>query len=168
MNWNSIQISGHAYDVSHLSFRTYDWEIELKNKLKKVIKVDVHFSCHCFTRGPRLNEEIDTNYVFMNGKELRLFDRTRHELSKQLPALVSDLPNQKVYHTGYHNLVRVAVVDKFGEKTDYFVFLALSRTGKRMKMFIESAYPDDLLEDKKSYDKPIRFLIALRNAYEGR
>lgn len=168
MNWNPIQINGLTYDVSHLSFQTYDWEIELKNKLKKVIKVDVHFSCHCFTRGPRQDEVIDQSYVFMNGKELRIFDRTRHELSKQLPALIADLPNQKVYHTGYHNLVRVAVVDKFGEQTDYFVFLALSRNEKRMKMFIESAYPDDLLEDKKKYDKSIRFLIALRNAYEKR
>ncbi|MHB1077184.1 hypothetical protein [Thiobacillus sp.] len=110
---------------------------------------------------------VDTALVFMDHKQVRLFDKTRYELSLGLPALIEALPDQKVFHTGHHNLVRVAIAANSGVATDYHVFLALARKGKRMTMFIESAYPADLLEDKPKYGKPIRFLVALRNYYEG-
>lgn len=166
--WTSFELGGVTYDLGHLAFRTFEWEIELKNKQKKAIKVDVRFSCHCFSRKPKQKEVFDAAQVVMDHKGVRLFDTLRYELSLGLPALIADLPSQKVFHTGYHNLVRVSLIDKYGEATKYYVFLALSRDGKRVKMVVESAYPDDLVEDKPKYDKPIRFLVALRNVYERR
>ena len=164
----AFELEGTTYDLSHLCFKTYDWEIELKNKVRKVIKVDVVFSCHCFSRSPKEGEVYSPSQVVRDHKKERLFDLTRYELSLELPAIISSLPEHKVFHTGFHNLVRIAVASQFGTLTDYYVFLALSREGKRMRMVVESAYTADLLQDKKKYDKPIRFLVALRNCYESR
>lgn len=163
-----FQLEGMTYDLSHLEFKTYEWGIELKNKVRKAIKVDVFFSCHCFSRSPKEGEVYSPAQVVMDHKKERLFDLTRYEQSLALPEIVASLPEHKVFHTGFHNLVRIAAANRLGVSTDYYVFLALSREGKRMRMVVESAYTADLIQDRKKYDKPIRFLVALRNCYERR
>lgn len=168
MTWTNVEIAGTVYDLTHLSFKVHCWEIELKNKQKKLVHVDVKYSCHCFTRKPKQDEEFDESWVIMDHTQRRLFDTMRYALSLELPEIIATLPGQKVFQTGHHNLVRVAAVNNAGAASDYFIFFELSRSGKRMKLFVESAYTADLLIDKPKYEKPIRFLVALRNSYEGR
>lgn len=166
--WPTFELDGVPYDLSHLNMRTYAWEIELKNKLCKQIEVEVIFSCHCFSRSPKEGEEYRQEQVVYDHKKVRLFDIRRYQLSLKLPEIISELPAHKVFQTGYHNLVRVVVADPLESSSEYHVFLALTRNGKKVKMVVESAYPADLLEDRKKFDKPIRFRVALRNRFEGR
>lgn len=147
---------------------THHWEIELRNKQLKTVAVGVRYSCHCYTRSPKANELYDQELVILDHTKVRLFDLTRYELSKSLPELLVTLPDSKVFHTGHHNLVRIQVGDVIGHPAPYFVFLSLKRKGKSVDLHVESAYPGDLIEDKEKYTKPIRFRVALRNAFEGR
>lgn len=104
----------------------------------------------------------------MDHKQLRLFSVRRYNLSLKLPALAVKLPTKSVYQTAHHNLVHIALVDEFGQETDYRVFFKLRRTKDGVLVVVESAYPVDEIEDKKKYDKPIRFVVAVTKAFENR
>lgn len=80
--WGSFVLEGVIYDLSHLCFKTYEWEIELKNKVRKVVKVDVVFSCHCFSRSPKEGEDYSPSQVVKDHKKERLFDPTLRAIAR--------------------------------------------------------------------------------------
>lgn len=165
----SVSIGGHSYSLKHLLTRTHVWPIELRNKVKVDIRVEANFSCHCYSRKPKLDEQYSPDQVILDGKQTRLFDQTRYQLSLGLPAVIEQLPSSKVFETGFHNLVRIVLPDSVDAGSDYLVFMALTKIGKRnIKLMVESAYPSELMEDRKKYTKSIRFIVAIRKAYEGR
>lgn len=166
----SLTVHGTLFDLSHLEDLACSVELALSGGSKKQICVTFRFSNHCYTRGTTTGEEADPMRVVMDGSRIRVFSERRYELSKQLPDLMRDLPNRKVYKTPHHNLIHLTMVDEHGAKTDYLIALSLKRQGKSSEMLVvvESAYPLDTIEDKKKYDKPIRFIVALTRAFEGR
>lgn len=160
---------GQSYDLSHLDEQSFPVEIELKNKQTKTLNLICRFSVHCYTRKPDEAEVFDRSLVVMDHKAERLFDVRRWALSKRLPTLVAALPDHKVHKTPFHNMVHIAIESENGQSICYQVFFTLKKEGKKsILMVVESAYPvDELQGEKKKYNRPMRFLVAVTKAYEG-
>lgn len=81
-----------------------------------------------------------------------------------------------VHYTKYENVVRLekAIPVVAGpEAEDYYIFIKLEKrepdgAQKYIRMFVESAYPDNVMYDKPSYGKPVAFAELLGDCWEKR
>lgn len=154
---------GKTYDLSHLEPIRMEVEYEEKKVLVKRM-VTFLFSCHCYSRSPVTSEDVSHDMVVMDGNCSRVFSEERYELSRLLPDLVRDLPNQKIYQTEHRNYLHLPCVDKLGQKFTYLIAIRIKKGGGDILVRIESAYPIDKLEDRRKRDKPMRFKVALSKA----
>jgi len=81
----SFIYQGQTYDLSHLADLAYALPLVLKGGINKTVKVTFRFSCHCFSRSPRVGEEYSEDRVVMDHMKLRLFSFRRYNLSHKLP-----------------------------------------------------------------------------------
>jgi hypothetical protein len=93
VQWKDFICGGVTYDLSHLHpcSLTYERPATL-DKPAVTFKVDVTYSLHCFSYGPR-DAEYDRRMVYP-AKEFRVFDPYRYEMSKRLPEIVAGLPGR--------------------------------------------------------------------------
>lgn len=52
-----VMIDGKPLDLSHLAMMTRQVEMHLPGGHKKVVRVDFHFSCHCYSRSPEAYDD---------------------------------------------------------------------------------------------------------------
>jgi hypothetical protein len=133
--------------------------------------VNVSFSHHCYSRGlPRKDENLDTTLLFEVGGDKRLFDLRRWELSKHLPAIITDLANRKCEQSGRGNFFTVALVAEDGSVVEYEVFFRAWKPGKgRLFIHVESAYVRDAdYESSRPSSTTINFFVILYNTRNGR
>jgi hypothetical protein len=90
-----------------------------------------------------------------DGREVRLFDEERWEVSKQLPNLIRGI--SKCYHTADGNFFLIEkIVNR--KPVSYYVFFKVSRSsGGSLNLFVNSAYVPDINNEKATTHK---FLVV--------
>lgn len=81
-----------------------------------------------------------------------------------------------IHKTDKKNIVRIdliAPVVPGAPVTEYFVFMKLEKREpaggqKYIRIFVESAYPENVLYDKVNYGKPFSFAQLIGDCWEGR
>lgn len=172
MEWKPFQHGANAYDLSHLHSRRFEYvQPEKGGKQSRAYKVDVIFSLHCFTRGPKVDERPDPALLYSDPRETRIFDFQRYELSRQLPGIVEKLGEVRCYHTGRENFFTIHLIDQHGNQVEYEIYFTASRSSKRgvINLFVQSAYIRDAQHlANRPHRKPISFYVILFNVQNNR
>lgn len=150
--WKPFLYKGKEYNLDHLTALKYTFSNEQK---KESYTLYFTFSHHVFTRSKKENEIISNELIYNFTKEdLRVFDFVRYKLSKNIPKIIENLPDQFFYHGGYSRYCSCKIYLESGEKVYYqIVYRAWKQAGK-IRFHIESAYP---LDNKLSHPKKIGF-----------
>lgn len=172
IHWKAFEFEGVIYDLAHLHPKRITFIQEAKdNKPERLYEVDVIFSMHCFTRGTKTGENPNTNLLYKDSRESRIFDFRRYELSKQLPKIVGELLRKKCHHSEKGNFFVVEVLTDKGERLNYEIYFDASRSSKRgvINLFVRSAYVRD--EEHRANipkKKTIAFAVILFNILNNR
>lgn len=149
-------INGQPLDLSHLGIIERKVLLTLQGGIEKTVVVEFHFSCHCYSRGPSVNEEIPPELLVPDGSVKnprdRIYDQRRYDLSRQLVGCIDALiaTNGRVHESRHHNFFSVdAAQEDVGgvlQNTTYFIFMSARKieiAGQRkfIKVYLESAYP---------------------------
>jgi len=130
------------YDLSHLN--KYEYQYAYQNKKSGRVKeysITVEFSCHCFTSEIENLTALDKHLIYRENHEVREFNFTRYELSKQTRLIIEKVINGYCFNTGKGNFFTVELVNFEGIKQEYDVFFRLRRTNKNAcTLYVESAY----------------------------
>ncbi len=132
---------GQTYDFDHLT------PLRLVIQLgDEPISAKVKFGCHCFTESFDESKHQDHHRYSYKG-ELRAFDKTRYELSLELPRLIQEeLISGKIYKSedSYTYLAHLPVMVNGVKASTYPVFFAIekdkSTEKKGVVIFVKSAY----------------------------
>lgn len=170
MKWTTFNHTGKAYDLSHLDgFEEMVVIPHQGDKPEQTYLINVIFSLHCFTRGPKQGEAISPDLAYRDSRETRIFDFDRYEQSFLLPEIIRSLGGRKCFHDPHGNFYVVEVVTDDGTKKFYSVFFTLSKAGKKkgLNLFVSSAH----LRDELPYDKnpkPIKFSVLVYNKWRAK
>ena len=171
--WQPFNFEGTSYSLDHLHPRRMGFEQPATgNAPTRQFQVQVIFSLHCFTRNLEDGEPAPVKAMsYSDSRETRIFDFTRYELSKQLPAIVQQLQGRKCFHSGKGNYFVIELVSDAGEQNEYEVYFDASRSSERgvINLFVQSAYIRDKAHTgNRPRKKPIKFDIILFNTLHGR
>ncbi|MCU7939909.1 MAG: hypothetical protein KZQ64_08115 [gamma proteobacterium symbiont of Bathyaustriella thionipta] len=170
INWAPFVYKGQTYDLSHLHpFNMMVTQDATNTQPKREYNVQVFFSLHCFTKSEKGQEQIDTDLLYRDNREVRVFDFRRYELSKNLRDIIEDIGRKKCFHTGHDNYFIIELLDQKNNKIEYEIYFTLSRGKKILNLYIQSAYSRDG-EHRSGHKKkkPIRFVILAHNIQKGR
>lgn len=139
-------IAGQRIDLSHLE--PFDFDIDSR-MAKKILKVHVTFSTHCFSRKFRAETHPSGEpMIDHDSPRPRTFCPIRYRLSKQLPALILKLNHPKCSVTQTASRRNWVYSIKIEEPDgSYYVFFEISkaiqvgRQQQDLTLFVESAYP---------------------------
>jgi hypothetical protein len=150
------------------------------------LMVNVEYSSHCVSRGPKQNQEIDFHaigverMVIDHRRVRREFKECRHHLSFLLPGIISTFRDRKCFFTGRENFLTLElgeILPGYPKDTKYEVYFNVRKGDGNnvLKLYVESAYVRDLDADnapvnfkqtdkitawklllKKSRDEPVR------------
>src|SRR5712691_5201902 len=166
MRWTPFSHGGKQYDLAHLHPKTVSYLQPAKGTSPpRGYKVDVIFSHHCFTRGTE-NETPDPALLYSDGRETRIFDFRRYELSHRLPAIVDGLMTCRCFHAERGNFFTIEIIDDQGNKIDYEVYFTASKSSKGgvIILYVQSAYiRDSAHRANRPQRKAIGFSVILYN-----
>jgi hypothetical protein len=159
--------AGTVYDLSHLDPSVVQYvQAGTDKEAAKVYKVNVIYTQHCFTRDIPQSGSYDKTLTCKDGRELRLFDVPRWELSKRLPGIVRALAERPCQHAKENNFVTVEAVTEEGEAVEYDIFFVASKAMRPgfINLVIQSAY----VREEKQTGKRVGFLKILYSALSGK
>jgi len=126
-------------DLSHLEPLEVTFHSQ---KLGRNLTFRVRFANHVFT--DHFKDGIhDPARLIMDGKERRVYCQTRYDLSKRLPDMMRDLPNQAVARSRHGRNFVYATTLNDGQGGHYPCFFKLEKeraTRHQIAIFVESAY----------------------------
>lgn len=170
MKWKPFSLNGVTYDLSHLHDRQQKFTIPAKgDKPEQVFEVDVEFGLHCFTSGVKPGQLLNPLLKYCDSRECRNFDIHRYHLSKGIPAIVDELSRRRCFHSGKGNFFLVELVDDQGQKHEYEIYFAMSKSGRGngvLNLFVQSAYIRTT--GNQPIKKPIGFNVLLYNTQQGK
>ncbi len=165
-------VDGQHWDFTHLEAFVLKVPIDLSPNQTMTIDVIVLFSNHCFTRSLSTGETVAKDWLFNDGRESRVLDRARYDLSKQhLRAIVTQLPLRHIFiaDPDRPNYVTIEVPSNTGQKpAQYAVFFEVERDKQRKKrvlLRIQTAYVLEQTSKRLQQAKRINFNVLLRRAY---
>lgn len=178
---STIIINRVPVNISHLEEFLWPTEIQLHMERTKKVPVRIAFSCHCYSRGPLVDETIPDGMLVRDGSSHlprpRIFDTRRHQLSLHLPVLFHRLltGDEIVDITDRKNIFRTeSLVEMPGEEPiNYLVFMQMRKHVKEgeqkiLKVYVESAYPEDLVyRDKVRIVRSVAFRRLLGECWEN-
>ena len=171
MQWKDFNYGGQVYDLSHLHPRVFRFARPAEGAhAAEVFDVEVRFTLHCFSRGPRDGEAFDPLLIYPDDYEARIFDFRRYEMSKRLPEIIQGLPARKPRHNKSRgNYFSVELVAENGDTVEYDIFFKVRKPAKgRLEMIVETAFVRDPGYGSTRPDsKPVRFWIILHNTRHG-
>ena len=171
--FGSVQYKGTPWDLSHLEA----FALRLDPDLGFKIDVIILFSCHCFShsldKDTRQNSTIPDDEIFENGRERRVLNEERYQLSRQyLPKLIHELPQRKIQvASNAPNFMTFEFIDSNQTEKLYAIFFEVEkdRTRKRRVLLrVQSAYILETLTHRKQKAGKVRFNVLLKATYEGR
>ncbi|HEY4351078.1 MAG TPA: hypothetical protein VGN31_07615 [Paraburkholderia sp.] len=173
--FGDISFRGVPWDLSHLDSFTFKIDLGLGTDTT----VLVLFSCHCFTHSLRWDKRpqglIPAREIYDDGKEQRVLDDQRYELSRRfLRDVVMTMPSRRIVLADDRqpNFVTVESVNTDGTRSLYAIFFEVRKDKSRkhrMVLRIQSAYLlDDGLTKRQTSARRIGFATLLRATYLGK
>lgn len=153
-------IRGKTYTLEHLEPFSFTLETDAGPRV-----VAVRFSCHCFTEEITPAHTPDLRYTHRH--ETRAFDFDRHELSKLLPQMISELGRRSVYMSMLSNFFVLRQNPATGFIGPYLVFFNVTRStdkGVHVLMNVESAYMKPGMTERAS---PVKFTTLIEKTAAG-
>ncbi|WP_454762501.1 hypothetical protein [Cupriavidus campinensis] len=165
--WEPFRHAGEVYDLSHLHPRRVQWTQPALGQLpERVFDVQLVFGLHCFTRQTKQGEACNNALHYGDARETRIFCGRRYQLSRELPHIITSLPQRKCFHTEKGNFVTMEPVIESDAKHNYEVFFTVSRSSMRnvLNLYVQSAYIRDEVHRRvvRQYGS-IRLFSILRN-----
>jgi hypothetical protein len=154
------KIRGKTYTLEHLEPFSFTLETDVGPRV-----VAVRFSCHCFTEDITPAHTPDLRYT--HGHETRAFDFDRHDLSKLLPQMISELGRRSVYMSMMSNFFALRQNPAPGFNGPYLVFFNVTRStakGVHVLMNVESAYMKPGMTDRAA---PVKFTTLIEKTAAG-
>lgn len=174
MHWPPFKLDGTIYDLAHLHPETVDYVKPAKgDDPERVYHVNVTYSLHCFTHEPEDGEVVDPAMWCTDGRERRVFDLQRWQLSRLLPGIIRDLMQQKCFHGGNRNFLTIFIPNPADKAVlKYEVYFQVSRASQPkgyLNLYVQSAYVREQRADegKRRHNPPIRFAFILYNTLHG-
>lgn len=166
-------IGEEVWDFGHLNAFALKVTLELTAGTETELDVIVLFSNHCFTRGLLQDEIVPDELLWDDGREVRVLDRQRYELSKRyLPQLILDLPSRRVQVADPKRPNFVTLELPPGEARTapkrYAVFFEAERDTRRRKRIllrVQSAYVIESPSKRLVKAEKINFRVLLKRAY---
>jgi hypothetical protein len=172
--------SHHVF--SRVFFGFVEWELSHLNPFAfraaiedgLVVDVVVFFSCHCFTHSVDRDErdQIPLRELYSDGRERRVLNPQRYELSKRLPGLIRTLGERRIrVEADRDNYFLLEETREDGSVAHYAVFFEVEkdeRRKKRIVLRVQSAYPVLELTRRQQKAGKINFHVLLRAVYQGR
>ncbi|GAB2903590.1 hypothetical protein GCM10027093_46080 [Paraburkholderia jirisanensis] len=173
--FREITFRGVRWDLSHLDSFTFKTALEPGLD----ITVLVLFSCHCFSHSFRWDERprslIPADEIYDDGREQRVLNPVRYELSRSLlKKVVTSLPSRRIVVADERqpNFVTLENVNADGSTSMYAIFFEAQRDKsrkRRMILRIQSAYVlDDGLTKRQTKAQKIGFATLMRATYLGK
>jgi hypothetical protein len=173
--FRELTFHGVRWDLSHLDAITLKMDLGLDAD----VTVLVLFSCHCFTHSFRWDKRpralIPTHEIYDDGREQRVLDPQRYELSKRfLRDVVMSLPSRRIVLADERqpNFVTVESVNADGTTSLYAIFFEAQKDKsrkRRMILRIQSAYLlNDGLTKRQTGARRVGFTTLLRATYLGK
>ena len=178
MSWRSILERGFCiigstmYDMKHLANATYDLCIpsapghaEIKTQLH------IRYSCHCVSVSTKYQQPlapgtVEHSFLIFDDRGLaRFFCPTRHALSTMLPSIFQSIISRKLFHTAGKNFLLIEYASN-GNNKSYLVFFSVTKDTNGLKIYVESAYPDDAGISKRN-QRPISARVVLAKKFRG-
>lgn len=168
--WKPFDYDNVTYDLTHLN--EFEWEFiqAAKNDMPEVRYIFIiEFGLHCFTRGLNLHknekwEAIQSDLIYSDPREKRIFDFNRYELSKKLPDITRDISKKNCFHTGKENFFIIELLNEEGLRQEYEVYFQVSKSKGKLRLFVQSAYIRDLKHSaSQPKKKKISFFVIAHN-----
>lgn len=158
------------WELVHLN--PFGFRIAIEDGLE--VDVVVFFSCHCFTHAVERDDRqpLPLRELYSDGRERRVLNPQRYELSKQLPNVIRALGERQVrVEADRDNYFVLEEVGDDGAIQRYAVFFEVERDPRRKKRLIlrvQSAYPVVELTRRQQKAGKVNFRVLLRAVYQGR
>ncbi|WP_456293331.1 hypothetical protein [Pseudomonas sp. AK106] len=168
----ALVIAGTPIDLSHLEPFSFEVDSQLA---KKMLRVHVTFSNHCFSKGYDAQRHPPNEPIIGQGQSRpRTFCPIRYRLSHVLPALIKNLadwPRTKVWETSAERnwCYSITIEDPTGP---YHVFFEVRRAAKDrrqwqdLQLVVESAYHEED-EGGPSLKGSMAFVLLCGKTYMG-
>lgn len=143
--FRSKRLNGIIYSMTHLDDR-----VITVTQANRSYRVQVTYSCHCFTVERKSHHTPD--YLYVHGNEERAFCPDRHTLSLRLPEFAESLMGRSVYLAARGNFF---IVRAHGG--NYVVFLDVRSANNPSfdaRMIVQSAH---LRDGFIQYANPVKF-----------
>jgi hypothetical protein len=144
--FSGVSYRGTKWNLNHLDAFTFKIDLGLGADMT----VLVLFSCHCFSRSfrwdARATHLIPADEIYDDGKERRVLDPQRYELSRRhLREIVVQLPSRRITiaNEKQPNFVTLEQLNEDGTTSLYAVFFEAERDRSRKRRIvlrIQSAY----------------------------
>lgn len=171
----AITYKGKTWDLSHLDSFAFRCEVTPG----VLVDVVVFFSCHCFTHSLKKDRRprhlIPDAEIFNDGREERVLDQERYELSLLLLSnMARELPKRRIIvaDENRHNYMTGEVHNRDGSKSLYAVFFEAARDKKRkgrVLLYIQSAYRlEKGLKKRQKEAGKVSWRKLVKAAYDGK
>lgn len=153
-----ILVQNQLVNISHLAPIVRQMTLDLRGgKQKRNARLEIRFSCHCYSRGPAIGEAIPLGMLVPDGSahdpRNRIFCWVRYNHSLSLLQKIDSLiqNNEEVCRSRHHNFFSTTIVaqDRNGALVEipYYIFISAKKKQDlglppKLDLFIESAYPD--------------------------
>ena len=108
IRWKPHVTSDAVYSLAHLHPFRFPYQLSASSRYPEtLVEIRVGFTIHCFTRSPGQNEEALVEARYGDGRENRIFDISRYQLSFALPGIIRSLPGRKCYFAKSENYLIV-------------------------------------------------------------
>lgn len=170
IEWKAFEHESGTYDLSHVHpyVATFEQPAKGSHPARQYV-VNVAFSHHCFTRGLKETDDPNGALVYPHAKEQRVFDFERYEKSKQLRAIIAELPVSHCFHTDRGNFFSVRLLNSStGEEESYEVYFKAFKSRSELTLVVQSAYVRDREHPGRPRKKKIGFLVVLYNTLKDK
>tara|TARA_Y100000310_G_scaffold170879_1_gene171030 strand:+ start:1099 stop:1632 length:534 start_codon:yes stop_codon:yes gene_type:complete len=158
--WRNFHYKGKTYTFEHLCAKKLTFE---NPNIPEKYTLYITISHHVFTEGVK-NKTYTNDELYPNNKDKRVFSIERYLLSKRIPDILSNLPNQFFYHGGHGKYCSCKIENSKGVEVTYQIVYRIWRQERKLRFHIESAYP---LENN-GRKKKVKFWTICHNLINGK
>lgn len=164
--WTPILWDKKTYDLSHLHSQQIEYTHSKNGKPNITYKFVVTYSFHCFAKED--SSTTPNTPIVHARKDSRPFNLERYELSKRLPAIIANLGQNNIpcFLAGYDRYLSIRFQSDTGDSFDYHVVFRTFREKRKLRLHVESAYPEKLVSAGKR--KKVGFFAIAYSTLHGK
>jgi len=157
-----IEVGGTSFSLAHLRPQRLFASIEEEAGKTTQLALDIEFSSHCVSKGPKKGTVIDFSVIgydqllIDHRSNWRAFHAGRHGLSYLLPQIIGSLHERPCLFTGHENFLTVELhqlLPGYPPGSQYEIYFSARQGSDRnsVRIVVESAYVRDEEADNDPY-----------------